>query len=144
MKGERMSSTRRADDKSDHFYFSGWLAEINPATHTFAVRNGHKLLQFTTIVSRTDISVDGRFSLQDSLKQARIGDAVMGRVSLAEARPYVEWLEFTHKPAYALPLKSKPGFVPSPYNPIATFDARTSSRGDMVLDDLTEKIFLIP
>ena len=68
----------------------------------------------------------------------------MGRVSREESRPYVEWLEFTHKPAYALPLRSEPGFVLSPYNPTATFDARKSSRGEMVLDDLTEKVFLIP
>lgn len=137
-------SSHAAEVKPDRYYFSGWLVEMNPATRTFAVRSGRKVLQFTTDLRRTSITVDGRFSLQQSLRSARVGDAVMGRVSFKRSKPYLGWVTFTHKPAYGRKLQSKPGFVLSPYNLSAQFDVRKSARGDMVLDNLTEKIFLVP
>jgi hypothetical protein len=132
-----------ADKKSDLVTVSGWLAEIDPPAHTFAIRNGKKLLQFTIIPSRTNIAVDDRGSLPASLSSARVGDAVMVKLSLAENRPYVESVQFTHRPATATAIKTRAGFVLSPYSH-SVFDVRKCVHGEMVEDVWPGKIFLVP
>ena len=103
--------------------YLGWRDGTDPPAHTFAIRNGKKLLQFTTIPSRTNITVDDWGTLQTSLSSARIGDAVMVKLSMAESRPYVKSVKFTHRPATATPIKARPGFVLSPYSH-SIFDVR--------------------
>jgi hypothetical protein len=127
-----------AGKKPEYVYVSGWLVEISVSTHTFILRHTNKLLQFTAIPSRTNVTVDGRGSLQTSLGSARIGDAVMGKVWLEESRPYLDSVEFTHRPATAIPIKSKPGFVLNPYSN-AVFDASKADHGEMVQDGVDRK-----
>ena len=132
-----------ADKKADSVTVTGWLTEIDPAAHTFAIRNGKKILQFTIIPSRTNITVDGWGSLQSSLSSARVGDAVMVELSLAESRPYVESAKFTHRPVTATPITARPGFVLSPYSH-SVFDVRKCAHGEMLEDLWPGKIFLVP
>ena len=132
-----------ADKNSDSATVSGWLAEIDPPAHTFAIRNGKKLLQFTTLPSRTNITVDDWGTFQTSLSSARVGDAVMVKLSLAESRPYVKSVKFTHRPATATPVKTRPGFVLSPYSH-SVFDVRKCAHGEMLEDVWPGKIFLVP
>lgn len=136
-------SVALADKKADSVTVSGWLAEIDPPAHTFAIRNGKKLLQFTTIPSRTNITVDDWATFQTSLASARIGDAVIVKLSLAESRPYVKSAKFTHRPATATPIKARPGFVLSPYSN-SVFDVRKCAHGEMLEDVWPGKIFLVP
>ena len=143
--------TARAAGKPEKLYFSGRLIELNPAKHTFTIRSGKKELVFTIEPQRCNITVDGSIS-ERNLKFARIGDAVMGGLSLKEARPYVTWVEFTRKPQIGKPVPGRPGFILSPYLPkwpepwhhAEAMDARQLAKGDMVLDDLSGKIFLVP
>jgi hypothetical protein len=132
-----------ADKKADSVTVSGWLAEIDPPAHTFAIRNGKKLLQFTTIPSRTNITGEDWGTLRVSLSSARVGDAVMVKLSLAESHPYVESVKFTHRPATATPIKTRPGFVLSPYSH-SVFDVRKCAHGEMLEDPWPGKIFLVP
>lgn len=132
-----------ADKAPAKFYFSGWLAEVHPQARTFTVRSKNKLLQFTVERHRTNITVDGSLA-QNDIKWARVGDAVMGKVSLRERRPLLAWVEFTHKPAVARHIRGRPGFVVSPYDSTAVFDARKYASGDMVLDERSDRIFLLP
>jgi hypothetical protein len=132
-----------AGKKTDSVTLSGWLAEIDPPAHTFAIRNGKKLLQFTTIPSRTNITVDEWGSLRTSLSSARVGDAVMVELSLTESRPFVESVKFTHRPVTATPIKTRPGFVLSPYSH-SIFDVRKCAHGEMLEDLWPGKIFLVP
>lgn len=136
-------SSASADSKPDHLFFSGWLVEIDRPAHSFTVRSGKKLLQFTTMPSRTSITVGG-MGERGTISAASLGDAVLGKVSLKESRPYLEWVEFTHRPASATPITGKPGFVRNPYVSTIQFDARKCSPGDMIYDSTTGKIFLIP
>lgn len=131
------------DNKADPVPVFGWLAEIDPTAHTFAIRSGKKLLQFTTIPSRTNITVGDWGTFQTSLSSARVGDAVLVKLSLAEARPYVKSVKFTHRPATAAPIKSRPGFVIAPYSH-SVFDVRKCAHGEMVEDLWPGKIFLVP
>ena len=119
-----------AGKKPDYVYVSGWLVEISVSTHTFTLRHGNKLLQFTTIPSRTNVTVDGRGSLQWSLGAARIGDAVMGKVSLEESRPYLDCVEFTHRPATAI--RPKFGLCPdiTPYSTAGSNATKGALGGD--------------
>ncbi len=132
-----------ADKKADPVVVSGWLAEIDPSAHTFAIRNGKKLLQFTTIPSRTNITVDDWGTFQTSLSSARVGDAVLVKLSLAESHPYVKSVKFIHRPATATPIKARPGFVLSPYSH-SIFDVRKCAHGEMIEDVWPGKIFLVP
>ena len=110
-----------------------------------------KELVFTIEPQRCDITVDGSMA-ERNLKFAHIGDAVIGEVSLKEAKPYVSWVEFTHKPQVGKAVPGRPGYILSPYLPkwpepwhhAEAMDARQLAHGDMVLDDLTGKIFLVP
>lgn len=131
------------DKKADSVTVSGWVAEIDPATHTFAIRNGTKVLQFTTIPSRTNITVDDWGSLQTSLGSARVGDAAIVTLSLANGPLWVFAVKFTHRAATATPIKSRPGFVLSPYTH-SVFDVRKCAHGEMVEDRWPGKIFLVP
>ena len=90
-------SERRRRTNRKNSIFQGELIELDAAKHTFTVRNGNKELVFAIDPPRCDITVDGSI-IRRSLKFARIGDAVMGKLSLKEAKPYVAWVEFTHKP----------------------------------------------
>jgi hypothetical protein len=132
-----------ADKKADSVTLSGWLAEIDSPAHTFAIRNGKKVLQFTINPSRTNITTDDWGSLRTSLSSARVGDAVMVKLSVAESHPYVESVKFTHRPATATPIKARPGFVLSPYSS-AVFDVRKCAHREMVEDVWLGKIFLVP
>jgi hypothetical protein len=132
-----------ADKKADSVTLSGWLAEIDSPAHTFAIRNGKKVLQFTINPSRTNITTDDWGSLRTSLSSARVGDAVIVKLSLAESRPFVESVKFTHRPATATSIKARPGFVLSPYSN-AVFDVRKCAHGEMVEDVWLGKIFLVP
>ncbi len=132
-----------ADKKAEAVSIYGWLAEIDPSAHTFAIRHGKKLLQFTTIPSRTNIQVDDWRSLQTSLGSARVGDAVLVKLSLEKARPYVKSVLFTHRPATATAIEGRPGFVTAPYSHTA-FDVRKCEHGEMVQDLWPGKIFLVP
>ncbi len=80
------------------------------------------------------------------LKNARVGDAVIGRLSLAGATPIVDKLEFTADPRFGLPIPGKPGFIRTPYTSAVTtpLDVRGYPRGAMVKDPASGKIILIP
>lgn len=130
-------------DQEKEISVFGWLVENNPATHTFAIRHGKKLLQFTTIPSRTSIIVGDWETFQRSLSSARIGDAVRVTVSMTKARPYVESAKFTHRPATATPIKGRPGFVMAPYSH-SVFDVGKCAHGEMLEDVWPGKIFLVP
>ena len=77
-----------ANEKPRELYFSGRLIELDAAKPTFAIRNGKKELVFTIEPQRRDITVDGSMT-ERNLRFARIGDALMGELSLKEAKPYV-------------------------------------------------------
>src|SRR6186713_2886741 len=79
-----------ADKQSDSVTVTGWLTEIDPAVHTFAIRNGKKILQFTISPSHTNIQVDDWGSFQKSLSSAHIGAAVMVELSIRQGRPTVD------------------------------------------------------
>jgi hypothetical protein len=138
-------------EKLKELYFSGKLIELDAAKHTFTVRNGNKNLVFTIDPSRCDITVDGSI-IRRSLKFARIGDAVMGKLSLKEAKPYVAWVEFTHKPQVGKGVAEQPGYILSPYLPTwpqpgyhaEAMDARQLAHGAMVYDQISGKVFLVP
>lgn len=138
-------------EKPEKLYFSGRLIELDAAKHTFTVRSRNKELVFTIEPGRCDITVNGSMT-ERSLKWARIGDAVMGKLSLKEARPYVSWVEFTRNPQVGKPVAGKPGFLLSPYlsrwpdprNRQEPMDARTFAKGDMVYDEISGKVFLVP
>lgn len=140
-----------AEEKPEELYFSGRLIELDAAHHTFIIRSKKKELVFTIDPHRCDITVDGSIS-ERSLRFARIGDTVIGELSLKEAKPYVTWVEFTHKPQVGKPIPDRPGYIRSPYLPKSprpgahsdAMDARRLAHGDMVLDDLSGKIFLVP
>jgi len=140
-----------APEKPDDLYFSGRLIEVDPAKNTIVVRSKKKELVFTIDPHRCDITVDGSVT-QRSLKFARVGDAVMGELSVKEAKPYVTWVEFTRHPLVGRPVPNKPGFILSPYLPKwpdptqypEPMDARQLAHGDMVFDDTTGKVFLVP
>lgn len=132
-----------ADKESDTVTVSGWVKEIDPAAHTFAIRNGKKLLQFTINPSRTYIQVDEWGRLQTSLGSVRVGAAAVVTLSLAGGRPEVDSVEFTHRPAMAIPIKTRPGFVFSPYSH-RVFDIRKCAHGDMIEEAWPGKIFLVP
>ena len=140
-----------AAEKPEKLYFSGRLIELNATKHTFTVRNGNKELVFTIDPARCDITVDGSI-IRRSLKFARIGDAVMGKLSLKEAKPYVAWVEFTHKPQVGKAVPEQPGYILSPYLPTwpqpgyhaEAMDARQLAHGAMVYDEISGKVFLVP
>jgi hypothetical protein len=132
-----------ADKESDSVTVTGWLTEINPAAHTFAIRNGKKILQFTISPSHTNIQVDDWGSFQRSLSSAHIAAAVMVELSITHGRPTVDSVKFTHHPATAIPVKTRPGFVFSPYSH-ALFDVRKCTHGDMLEDVWPGQIFLVP
>ena len=140
-----------AAEKPEKLYFSGRLIELDAAKHTFTVRNGNKELVFTIDPPRCDITVDGSI-IRRSLKFARIGDAVMGKLSLKEAKPYVAWVEFTHKPEVGRAVLEQPGYILSPYLPQwpqpryhpEAMDARQLAHGAMVYDEISGKVFLVP
>ena len=132
-----------AQKKDDSVTITGWLAEVDPSAKTFAIRNGKKLLQFSIIPTRTDITVDDWGTFQTTLSSARVGDAVLVELSFAESRPFVESVKFTHHPATATPIKARPGFVLSPYSH-SIFDVRKCAHGDMLQDRWPGQIFLVP
>ncbi len=132
-----------ADKQADSVTVTGWLVEIDPTTHTFAIRNGKKILQFTINPSHTNIQVDDWGRFQTSLSSVRVGAAALVKLSLAQGRPNVESVKFTHRPATAIPVKTRPGFVFSPYSHVV-FDARKCAPGDMLEDVWPGKLFLIP
>lgn len=132
-----------ADKKPDSVTVSGWVKEIDPAGHTFAIQNGKKLLQFTIDPSRTYIQVDEWGRLQTSLGSVRVGAAAVVDLSLAGGHPTVKSVNFSHHPATAIPIKTRPGFVFSPYSQ-RIFDVRKCSHGDMIEEAWPGKIFLVP
>lgn len=103
-------------EKPEKLYFSGRLIELDAAKHTFTLRSRNKELVFTIEPRRCETTVDGSVAEQ-TLKWARIGDAVIGKLSLKEARPYVSWVEFTHNPQVGKSVAGKPGFLLTPYLP---------------------------
>ena len=149
--GAFTASTARAAEKAEKLYFSGRLIELDAARHTFVIRSRKKELVFTIDPQRCDITVNGSIS-ERTLRFAQIGDAVMGKVSLKEAKPVVTWVEFTRKPQVGKPVPGRPGYIVSPYLPkwpqpgyhAEAMDARQLAHGDMVLDDISGKIFLVP
>jgi hypothetical protein len=92
------SQTAVASDKPKGLYFSGRLIELDAAKHIFTIRSKNKELVFTIHPARCDITVDGSITHR-SLRFAHIGDAVMGKLSTKEAKPFVTWVEFTRKTA---------------------------------------------
>ena len=92
-----------AEDTSKPLYFSGWLVEVNPAAKTFAIRSHKKLLVFTVDIHRYRITQDGSVTRR-SLEWAKVGDAVMGNVSLAGGERFVKWVEFTRNPKAGKPV----------------------------------------
>lgn len=143
--------TARADKKPEKLYFSGRLIEVDAAKHTFVIRSRNKELVFAVDVGRCNITVNGSIS-ERSLRFARVGDAVLGKLSLREANPFVRWVEFTRQPQEGKAVAGKPGYILSPYLPrwpqpgyrSEAMDARQLKSGDMVLDDVSGKIFLVP
>ncbi len=137
--------------KPEKLYFSGRLIEVDAAKHTFVIRSRNKELVFAVDVGRCNITVDGSVT-QRSLRFARVGDAVLGKLSLKEAKPFVSWVEFTRHPQEGKAVAGKPGYILSPYLPrwpqpgyhSEAMDARQLKSGDMVMDDGTGKIFLVP
>lgn len=132
-----------ADKKTDSITVSGWVAEVDPHAHTFAIRNGRKLLQFSIIPSRTNIQVDDWGSFQTSLGSVRVGAAALVTLTVKDRNPMVESVKFTHHPATAIPVKTRSGFVFSPYSH-TIFDVRKCAHGDMLEDVWPGKIFLVP
>ena len=132
-----------AEKETDSITVSGWLEELDPSAHTFAIRNGKKLLQFTIDPSHTNIQVDDWRRLQTSLGSVRLGAAVLVTLSRSGGHLTVESVKFTHRPATAIPAKSRPGFVFSPYTQ-ALFDVRKYKHGDMLEDVWPGGIFLVP
>ena len=145
------SQTAVVADKPKGLYFSGQLIELDAAKHTFTIRNKNKELVFTIDPARCDITVDGSVT-QRSLRFAHIGDAVIGKLSTKEAKPFVTWVEFTRKPQLGKPVPGRPGYILSPYLPkwpqpgyhAEAMDARQVGHGDMVFDEVSGKIFLVP
>ena len=142
---------RAAAAKTKELYFSGLLIKVDPAKNTFIIRSIKKELVFEIDPHRCDITVNGSVT-ERSLKFAQPGDAVMGELSLRETKPYVTWVEFTRHPLVGRPVPNKPGFILSPYLPKwpdptqypEPMDARQLAHGDMVFDDTTGKVFLVP
>jgi hypothetical protein len=140
-----------AEDTSKSLYFSGWLTEVNPAAKTFSIRSHNKILVFTVDIRRCWITQDGSVTRRN-LGWAKVGDAVMGRVSVAKGERFVKWVEFTRKPKPGKPVAGKPGFLASPYGAQWTgsdsfqtsFDARDLPQGAMIFDHMSKKIFLVP
>ncbi len=146
-----LPSSLTAADKPEELYFSGKLSELDPAKHTFAIRSRNKELVFTIDVGRCDVTVNGSIS-ERSLRFAKLGDAVLGELSLKSTKPFVLWVEFTRHPQVGKAVPGKPGYIRSPYLPrwpqpgyrAEEMDARQLKSGDMVMDDGTGKIFLVP
>lgn len=76
----------------------------------------------------------------------------MGELSIKEARPNVTCVEFTRHAQVGRAVTGKPGYILSPYLPrwpevgyrAESMDARQLKSGDMILDNGTGKVFLIP
>jgi hypothetical protein len=130
-----------ADAKSGSITVSGWVTKIDLSAGTFAIRNRKEPVQFTIDPSRTDIQVDGSVP-QHSVSSVRVGAAALVKLSWSGDHLIVKSVKFTHRPATAIPVKSRPGFVFSPYSHVL-FDVERCAHGDMLVDAVG-KIFLVP
>jgi hypothetical protein len=76
-----------------------------------------------------------------SLGIAKIGDAVIGKLSLEGSEPVVVTLAFMGNPQFGLPVPNKAGFMISPYASASRLpiDVRHFPRGAMVKDPSTVK-----
>lgn len=139
----------RAADKATSIDFAGWLTAVDLDAKTITVK-GKKAMIFTIDMRQCDIVRNGNGSTGPAqlggLKNARVGDAVVGKLSLAESSPVVVRLDFTANPRFGLPIPNKPGFILTPYTSAirAPLDVRGYPRGAMVKDPLSGKIILIP
>lgn len=130
-----------ADATSGSITVSGWVTKVDLPGDIFAIRNGKKAVQLTIDPSRTYIQVDGSVP-QTSLNSVHVGAAAIAKVLFSGHQLMVKSVWFTHRPATAMPVKSRPGFVFSPYSHVL-FDVERCARGDMLLDAVG-KIFLVP
>jgi hypothetical protein len=130
-----------AGAESGSIIVSGWVTKVDLPAGTFAIRNGKKAVQLTIDPSRTDIQVDGSVP-QTSLRFVHVGAAARAKLSLLGDHLMVKSVKFTHRPATAIPVKSRPGFVFSPYSHVL-FDVERCAHGDMLVDPVG-KIFLVP
>lgn len=151
-------SIEAAADKPKSIDFAGRLTAVDQASRMMTVQ-GKKAFVFKVDTSRCEINRNGFYFLEagatrGGLSDAKVGDAVVGKLSLAGSEPVVVELFFMANPRYAIPVPNKPGFVSSPYAAInvlshltaaqKTIDVRGRPRGTMVLDAATGKIFLVP
>lgn len=142
-------SSARAADPPKAIDFAGWLTELDLKTNTIAVK-GKKVMVFAIDLQKCSIIRNGNGSTGPmqwgGLKNARVGDAVIGRLSLAGPAPVVVRLEFTAQPRVGLPIPGKPGFIRTPYTSAVPtpLDVRGYARGTMLKDPASGKIILVP
>lgn len=140
-----------AADKPKSLDFAGRLTAVDLVAKTITVQGPKKTFVFTIDIRRCDVARNGNWWNQPgaefgSLGLAKVGDAVIGKLSLSGPHPVVVRLDLMGNPRFGLPFPSKPGFITSPYassfrTPI---DVRGYPRGAMVKDPPTGKIILVP
>lgn len=130
-----------ADAKSSSITVSGWVTQIDLSVGTFSIRNGKEPVQFRIDPSRTYIRVDGSIP-QTTLSSVHVGAAALVKVSLSGGHLILKSVWFTHRPDTAIPVRSRHGFVFSPYSHVV-FDVERCAHGDMLVDAVG-KIFLVP
>ena len=144
-----MPASLCAAGNPEAIYFSGWLTSLDLKTHTITVK-GKTTMVFALDLQKCTIVRNGNGSTGPAqlggLRNANVGDAVVGKLSLAGPSSVVVRLDLTANPRYGRPVPDKPGFITSPYTTAITapFDVRGYPRDAMVKDPLSGKVILIP
>ena len=111
-----------AADRGKSIDFAGWVTAVDPRARTIEVK-GKKIFVFT-VDPKCRVARGGNWWNQPgadlgTLNTLKVGDAVIGKLSLAGAQPRVVSLEATPNPEPGVPLPKKPGFIISPIPPAA-------------------------
>lgn len=130
--------------------FAGWVTAVNPAARIIEIK-GKKIFVFTVDTKRCSVSRNGNWWNQPGaqvggLGMAKVGDAVIGELSLAGPEPVVVRLDLMAKPQFGLPVTNTPGFIISPYPSSIRTPINVSglSRETTLKDPSTGKIILVP
>jgi hypothetical protein len=89
------TTTLAVADKPKSIDFAGWLTSVNPVAKTISLQGqGKKIFVFNIDIHRRDISRNGNWWNQPgaqvgSLGIAKIGNAVIGKLSLEGLKPVV-------------------------------------------------------
>ena len=154
-----LAVTLAAGEKAKSIEFQGRVSAVDLVARTITVRRGNKEFVFNIDIHRCDITRNGYYFFVPGgqpglLKDARVGDAIVGKLSLAEPKPVVTRLYLMSKPESAVPVSGKAGYVHNPYQAIdvlshmpyghGMIDVRGYPKGAMIVDKATGKIFLVP